>query len=467
MSNKLFYRLGLEDLVEDAPADEPESLEEMAGESSPESDMLAADQQGEEVESDADDAEAIQADTETMGEVAKGLEAALKSGRPSTDAIIFSNMAINAVNRKWFGDSMLIVSTESLGSPEDAIVASMEGALDKVKELGRALVEKLKKLWNTFSGWIKSVFDGSGKLKARADALAKKAGESAGKAAGTVDFKESHQDVLKALEINGKLDKAAAITGFGGLSNLMVSLESSAVLATDLSAIGERVFKASTIDAAASDVGEGVKKLNDVYENMLKSLEGAVAVPNPDWAPEGSTVARGKKILPGNNALYIVMPSGENPKDLGEASKMFGKYKFTIKNVSAGGDRKLEGAAIDADTIKALATGVSAIFENVGDYKKTYAKREHLRGLVIKNLETTAKEAAGANEGDKARIAQERSNFARAFGTAWSAMVSADYMIVNYVQKTAKTYLSYGDICLKAIGGEKKTEEPKKDEAAA
>ena len=40
MSNKLFYRLGLEDLVEDAPADEPETLEEMAGESSPESDML-------------------------------------------------------------------------------------------------------------------------------------------------------------------------------------------------------------------------------------------------------------------------------------------------------------------------------------------------------------------------------------------------------------------------------------------
>lgn len=467
MSNKLFYRLGLEDLVEDAPADEPESLEEIAGEASPESDVLAAEEQGEEVEGDAGDVEAIDADTETMGEVVKGLEAALKSGKPTKDAIVFSNMAINAVNRKWFGGTTLTVSAESINSPEDAVVASMEGALDKIKELGRALVEKLKKLWNTFSGWIKSVFDGSAKLTDRAHALAKKAGEMAGKAAGTVDFKESNTGLLETLEINGKLNKATVVAGTASVASLMAALDASAVIAADMGTIGERVFKATTIDAASSGVGEGVKQLNTAYENVLKPLDGMVAVTNPSWAPEGATVARGKKILPGNNGLYIVMPSGENPKDLGEASRMFGKYKFTIKDLSAGGNRKLDGEAIGPNDVKALATAAAGIFEKIGSYKKTYAQREHLRGLVIKQLESSAKEATGDNEGDKARIAQERSNFARAFGTAWSALVSADYMVVNYVQKTAKAYLAYGDLCLKAAGGGEKAEEPKKEEPAS
>jgi hypothetical protein len=467
MSNKLFYRLGLEDLVEDAPADEPESLEEIAGESSPESDVLAAEEQGEEVEGDADDVEAIDADTETMGEVVKGLEAALKSGKPTKDAIVFSNMAINAVNRKWFGGTTLTVSAESINSPEDAVVASMEGALDKIKELGRALIEKLKKLWNTFSGWIKSVFDGSAKLTARANALAKKAGEMAGKAAGTVDFKESNTGLLETLEINGKLNKDTVVAGTASVASLIAALHASATIAADMGAIGEKVFKATTIDAARSSVGEGVKQLNTAYENVLKPLDGMVVITNPSRAPESATVARGKKILPGNNGLYIIIPSGETPKDLGEASRMFGKYKFTIMDLLSGADRKLEGEAIAPKDVKALATAAAGIFEKIGSYKKAYAQREHLRGLVIKQLESSAKEATGNNEGDKARIAQERSNFARAFGTAWSALVSADYMIVNYVQKTAKAYLAYGDLCLKAAGGGEKAEEPKKEEPAA
>ena len=196
MSNKLFYRLGLEDLVEDTPADEPETLEEMAGEATPESDILAADQQGEELEGDQADVDGIASDTETMEEVSKGLEAALKSGKPSADAIVFSNMAINAVNKKWFGGNNLTVSAESISSPEEAIVASMEGAVDKIKELGRALVEKLKKMWNTFTGWLKSVFDGSGKLVARGEALVKKVSEIKSAQYGAELKFEDHKDLL-------------------------------------------------------------------------------------------------------------------------------------------------------------------------------------------------------------------------------------------------------------------------------
>ena len=102
--------------------------------------------------------------------------------------------------------------------------------------------------------------------------------------------------------------------------------------------------------------------------------------------------------------------------------------------------------------------------DKIGSYKKTYAQREHLRGLVIKQLEDAAKEA-GENKGDdKANTAKQRSDFARAFGTAWSNLVSADYMVVNYLTKTVKAYLTYGDKCLKSAGGDKKEEAPAKTE---
>lgn len=463
MSNKLFYRLGLEDLIEDTPADEPETLEEMAGESTPEADILKADEQGEVLEQDQADVEGVSNDTETMEEVVKGLESALKSGNPSKDAIVFSNMAINAVNKRWFGKPGLSVSTESITSPEEAIVASMEGALDKVKELGRAFIEKLKKMWNTFTSWIKSVFDGSAKLSARAAALAKKAGEA--KDVGEVKFEDSDQATLQAIKIDGKVDESGIKTGIQRLSMLSMSLEASAVIAADMGAIGQ---KAISGDGKAAP--EGFAKLNEAFVNVLKPVGGMVEAKDAKWAPEGATVGQGKSRMPGDNYLYIVMGDA-NPKDLGDAARVFAKYKFTIKPVGADDD-KIDAAAVKPETVKALGTALVGVCDKIGSYKKTYAQREHLRGLVIKQLEDAAKEA-GENKGDdKANTAKQRSDFARAFGSAWSNLVSADYMVVNYLTKTVKAYLTYGDKCLKSAGGDKKeeapakTEEPKKKEKA-
>lgn len=459
MSNKLFYRLGLEDLVEDTSADEPETLEEMAGEATPESDILAADQQGEELEGDQADVDGIASDTETMEEVSKGLEAALKSGKPSADAIVFSNMAINAVNKKWFGGNNLTVSAESISSPEEAIVASMEGAVDKIKELGRALVEKLKKMWNTFSGWVKSLLDGSGKLKARAEALAKKAGELKGKPPALGELSVKEHSFVKELAVDNKIDPASLIKGVAALNELTQGIGSSAAISVALGEMGKRV-----IEGGENADQNGWSKFTEAFNNLLKPLGGGELVKDAKWAPEGAKVARGKNDLPGNKALFTVLPAAESaPTGIADSAKQYGKFKIVIKELAPIGD-DLKGGLTAPGAIADMAKTLGEICGRVGEYKKAYGSREQLRGLVIKGLEDSAKAASG-EDGDKAKAANDRAVYARAFATAWSSLVSADYAVMSYILKTVKGFLAYGDLCVKQASEAKPAQsEPPKAE---
>jgi len=455
MSNKLFYRLGLEDLVEDAPADEPESLEEMAGESSPESDMLAADQQGEEVESDADDAEAIQADTETMGEVAKGLEAALKSGRPTKDAIAFSNMAINAVNRKWFGEQTLTVSAESISSPEEAIVASMEGAMDKIKELGRALIEKLKKLWNTFSGWIKSVFDGSGKLVARGEALVKKVGEIKSAQYGTELKFEDHKD-LKAIAVGGAITIDTVRKSSELLKKLSLSLGGLAKSALEMGNDAKTVIASADPDSGRINaIGEMANKTASAFSSL-----GEMKTAERGWATEGTTVQRLETELPGGMGLYVVtkVASKDSAKSSADMLRIVAKELNATKvQLKPFGEKEAAEPTgkiekLNPSNLKTLATGWVDVAKSIGEYKKAYSQREALRGLTIKGLEDIAKEASADGDDDKAAVASARADFAKVFAAFWSYGITSDYTIVSYLTKTVKAYLAYGDLVLKNYG---------------
>lgn len=146
MSNKLMYRLGLEELEE--PVLEAEGVDA--------ADAMKLDDKASElqsnIQSDVAITEQLKDDHETLQDAAVALEAALKNGYP-VEALVFIRKSIQRIDNRW-GMHHRIVSMESARSDAE-LIASMESAvIDGVKKTGQAIWEMLKKLWAKIREWV-------------------------------------------------------------------------------------------------------------------------------------------------------------------------------------------------------------------------------------------------------------------------------------------------------------------------
>ena len=123
MSNKLYYKLGLEELVE------PEvttPVVELQGS------QLEVEQLHHELSSDTAQLEQLSNDTTTMEEVRSSLEAALSGIKPDPSAMVFIHKTITMMDKRWGFNAPL----PSMEDQSDTLVASLEGAVtDRIKTM--------------------------------------------------------------------------------------------------------------------------------------------------------------------------------------------------------------------------------------------------------------------------------------------------------------------------------------------
>ena len=136
MSSKLYYRLGLEELVEpeiSAPVENETEVVEKVSEAQSD------------IQNDLPDIEKLQDDHETLQDAAVALEAALKNGYPAS-SLTFVRQTIQRIDNRW-GMRHRIASMENASSDAE-VIASMEGAVtDGIKKTGKAILEMLKRVW--------------------------------------------------------------------------------------------------------------------------------------------------------------------------------------------------------------------------------------------------------------------------------------------------------------------------------
>ncbi len=190
MSNKLYYKLGLEELVE------PEvttPVVELQGS------QLEVEQLHHELSSDTAQLEQLSNDTTTMEEVRSSLEAALSGIKPDPSAMVFIHKTITMMDKRWGFNAPL----PSMEDQSDTLVASLEGAVtDRIKTMGKGLMEMLKKLWEKLKTWFNKLLSLLGLKKKKIEELKQKVEElqELEKNGGKADEKPEVKEEAKTTE---------------------------------------------------------------------------------------------------------------------------------------------------------------------------------------------------------------------------------------------------------------------------
>lgn len=317
MSNKLFYKLGLEELSD--PVDPVETPIQAEPSETVEGQLLEEAQASNELTSDTALLTSAAGDMDTLGDVAAGLEAALASGKIGRQAIAFANMTHRSIARKWGYTPTGRVSTEDVNedlidgesnAPAKDIEASLEGIRETLSKLGKSFTVGFKKLVSGITDWWKWVRNAGKFIRERAKALE-------GQVAAAQDFQGGDELKFKSknLTLNGmypdsktllvnlkSLDKAigriCSEEGVGSLSHLKGSLEG--------------VIKAVVKPGRSDSV---FKTINAARESIYKSLVGygtqVIGRTKEAQAPgEGGHTVRGEPLL-GDVYMYYYFENFE------------------------------------------------------------------------------------------------------------------------------------------------------------
>ena len=140
--SKLFYKLGLEELNEIVPVAEVPTVSEQEVE-------LDVNRIGTDVLNDVAQVDVAEADTATLEEVKTALESALK-GTCDHSSLVFAKRTLQMVDKRWGFD----YPVASMEDSTETLIASMEDGIgQRLKDLGKALLEMLKKLWAKLKEW--------------------------------------------------------------------------------------------------------------------------------------------------------------------------------------------------------------------------------------------------------------------------------------------------------------------------
>jgi gas vesicle protein len=250
MSNKLMYRLGLEELVEETAdtttGNETEVVEK------------AAEMQSD-IQSDLGDIEKLQDDHETLREAGAALEAAMKNGYP-TSSLTFVRQTVQRIDNRW-GMHHKVASMES-GVGDAELIASMESAVaDGIKKTGKAVMEMLKRVWEKLKEWV--------------GILVEKIGNGVKKLGGLLKrSKELQEEVPK--EKQHVVDRALLAEAIGTSSaGRLMELFSVDGGKSELGGVKVYEIIASRHDAGISHMTAAI--------NLLNQLHGKV---KPDFTPE-------------------------------------------------------------------------------------------------------------------------------------------------------------------------------------
>ena len=247
MSSKLYYRLGLEELVE--PELEPVENEAETVEKAAEAQT--------DIQNDLTDIEKLQDDHETLQDAAVALEAALKNGYPAS-SLTFVRQTIQRIDNRW-GMRHRIASMENASSDAE-VIASMEGAVtDGIKKTGKAILEMLKRVWAKLKEWVGHLIEKIGNGVKKLGGLLKRS-------------KELQAEVPKEKQHEVDHELLAQAIGQGSTARTME------LFSTD----GKEFGGIKIFDVIASRFDAGISHITAAF-NLLNQLHGKV---KPDFTPE-------------------------------------------------------------------------------------------------------------------------------------------------------------------------------------
>ena len=139
--SKLFYKLGLEELVDSqAEAETPEAEAELQ-------------QSQNDLDTHLKNIEGLHTEVETLESARAALEQALNGkGDPDT-AVRFTRIIVLGTDKRWGTESL----RPSLESDTQTIVTSMEEVSDRLKKIGKAMSEMFKRLWEKVKSFVAKI----------------------------------------------------------------------------------------------------------------------------------------------------------------------------------------------------------------------------------------------------------------------------------------------------------------------
>lgn len=429
-------------VLDDDTLDTPVDNGEVAVEEEVSAPIADATEETAEVEAEDIGAEQAMDSTETLEEVEDAVVAAEADGGLDRQSAVFAHLAMKAAMGKADYDHFVrtskIPSVESYNggssSRQRYTAITKEGIGTALRGFWEAIVRQIKKMWAAVKNWYLKVLDAAPRMKARAEALAKKAGDITGAATE----KSFDMGGLNQLALNGKApapnDALATLkTVSEGADQLLGDTTSGNYekLFDDFEEVVETVSNINDDEFGQGKSYSGVKNVGEFYRvqhngalaTSLKSIETEfytlVNKANTAVKASGGTVDGGSKRfgdditvtaskeLFGGKQIAMFVPKkfiGKNSAGSTEDTLTMSRYarnsgirfidsKEKPKDVDSSGNFK----TLSGSDIRSLMDELSDICDHIMTYKKSWEKRDK----QFDKMDKAAKKAIANVEKDR------------------------------------------------------------------
>lgn len=430
----------------------------------PESDIADMAPDVAEMEEASSTAEALTDDSESLEEVAEALSASAAAGGISAESAVYARLAIRGIvgrHSMELADAM-VPSMESFGgsSSRARATASMEGAItEALKSFWNAIVAKMKKLFAYVKNWVMKVFGAAPKLKARAEAIAKKASNITGAAEEkTMDLSLVHQLQIdnKAPDISKALPAAKALTQitsatlgsktsgqyegvFTEFDELMTKVESMTPdKAQTTVAAYYTANQKTTYDLVAAKLTEigaaSTAGLSLALDNDKTRWGDDVIVHTSKAAPMfgDKMIVKTKAVVKANDASFTLARMTRN------THIRISDVATKPRDVDNSGSFK----TLSSSDIRTLCAEVEDMCDSVITYKKSWENREK----YFAKMDSTAKKAIANAEKDKDEVGIKPrlvKDMALGMSTAMRVGISYETALMTYALAVGRGLLTW------------------------
>lgn len=406
------------------------------------------------VNEEAEDAAADEAQTDDATEVAEALE----SLALSLESAIKEKGGLDAAGAEIAGqysdflyarvgmDRKSIVALESFGGTATR-QRSTKIAMEDIAEAAKAIWDKIVKAIKDAIAWVKErfvkVFGAAEKLQKRAKALEEKAGATSGNAE---EKNFESERLVKALH------KSGAVSNVGADAQTLGKLAGNifGTVTQWNGKIGEDILE---VLEAPDKVGEFT------FEAFNPTQLGGMQKAGADFgdAGNGMTFVVGEE-LPGGQAIVARIPASASVKGA-EAVEALGRTSVSVsaKNPKAKAPSKTQVATLQPSECEKIAAAVGTLAEEIASYKRVIDKLTATKEKIVAAAGKAQKAADNSSDEDDAGKADRSNNKLLAkLGMAVPKLIDQPATgFAAYGLNTGKAMLDYVELSLKQYGSSK------------
>lgn len=421
-----------------------------------------------EVNDAAEELDAAEFEQEELSEVAEALESliadatgSLESGGLDATAAHFAYKAANfALGR--IGHQLQVPSAESFGGSASRLkqtTVSVEGWKETLKSIWDAILNTLRKISEFFKKFWNNKISEAGRLKARADAMFKRAEKDTPKV-GEIEVAASKFHIGGKLPTKGS-DLRDSLTDVVEMTKFAVGQR-----AKDNNAyLNELATKVNAIDVSSdSKFGETLGPVIEVAKKGIPAFEGWKDSGDSSYAKikeEGLSVIESAE-LPGGKRIRLVRVAGgladAQPKALFAA---FGKQTISVDSVGEAPAENGKMSSLSKEEVKGIAKSISDMMGHIVAAKNAFEDASKLANQIEsvgKKFAGSAAKADALNDVNKSIMSSGLGTLVKSVGALSSKGIKE---ITGYATAYATVTLDLCDKSFKAkAADEKKAEEP-------